>query len=79
MVADRDKVRAARAVANKDIPGLPPLYVGDLVVGQLPQTEEWSLDEEVTEVTHGKKAYIVTCHDRHLKLDKNREVWVYCC
>ena len=78
MVEARDRVRAARAVAAEDKPGLAPLQVGDLVVGQHPKSMEWTMDGEVTAVTHGERAYIMTYHDggqrmltrNQLKLDK---------
>ena len=80
MVAARDLVRAPRAVADEDKPGLAPLCMGDLVVGQHPKSKEWSLDGEVTEVTHSDRAYIVTYLEEgngmfarlDLKLDKTR-------
>ena len=59
MVEARDRVRAARAMEEEDRAGLPPLEVRDTVVGQHPQTMEWSLDGEVSAVTHGNRAYSV--------------------
>ena len=77
MVEARDRIRAARA--TKDRPGLPPLVVGDLVVGQHPKSGQWTLAGEVSAATHGGRAYWVKFHEGggrlfarvDLKLDKS--------
>ena len=79
MVQARDRVRAARATKEEDRPGLPPLEVGDLVVGQHPKSSEWTLAGEVSAVAHGARAYYVKYHEGggrlftrvDLKLDKS--------
>ena len=79
MVQARDRVRAARATKGEDRQGLPPLEVGDLVVGQHPKSSEWTLAGEVSAVTHGARAYYVKYHEgggrlftrADLKLDKS--------
>ena len=53
----RDRVRAARATKEEDKPGLPPLEVGDLVVGQNPRSDQWTMAGEVSAVTHGGRAF----------------------
>ena len=73
-----DRVRAARATKEEDRQGLPPLEVGDLVVGQHPKSSERTLAGEVSAVTHGARAYYVKYHEgggrlfsrKDLKLDK---------
>ena len=59
MVVARDSVRAARATKEEDRPWLPPLEVGDLVVGQNPKSSQWTMAGEVSTVTHGGRAYWV--------------------
>ena len=79
MVVARDRVRAARATLEEDRSGLPPLYVGDLVLGQHPISSEWTLEGEVSAVAHGARAYYVKYHKGggrlftrvDLKLDKS--------
>ena len=82
MVVARDRVRAARATKEEDRPGLPPLEVGDLVVGQNPRSDQWTMAGEVSVVTHGGRTYWVKFHKGggrlfsrvDLKKDKS---WVY--
>jgi len=79
MVEARDRIRAARATKEEDRPGLPPLVVGDLVVGQHPKSGQWTLAGEVSAATHGGRAYWVKFHEGggrlftrvDLKLDKS--------
>ena len=79
MVVARDRVRAARATLEENRSGLPPLYVGDLVLGQHPISSEWTLEGEVSTVAHGARAYYVKYHKGggrlftrvDLKLDKS--------
>ena len=79
MVEARDRIRAARATKEEDRPGLPPLGVGDLVVGQHPKSGQWTLAGEVSTATHGGRAYWVKFHEGggrlftrvDLKLDKS--------
>ena len=79
MVEARDRIRAARASKEEDRPGLPPLVVGDLVVGQHPKSGQWTLAGEVSTATHGGRAYWVKFHEGggrlftrvDLKLDKS--------
>ena len=78
MVQARDRVLAARATKEDDRQGLPPLEVGDLVVGQYPKSSEWTLAGEVSAVTHWATAYYARYHEggemlfsrKDLKLDK---------
>ena len=63
MVVARDRIRAARATKEEDRPGLAPLEVGDLVVGQHPKSCQWTMSGEVSTVTHGGRAYWVKFHE----------------
>ena len=63
MVVARDRIRAARATKEEDRPGLPPLEVGDLVVGQNPKSNQWTMAGEVSAVTHRDRAYWIKFHE----------------
>ena len=63
MVVARDRIRAARATKEEDRPGLAPLGVGDLMVGQHPMSGQWTMAGEVSTVTHGGRAYWIKFHE----------------
>ena len=63
MVVARDRIRAARATKEEDRPGLAPLGVGDLVVGQHPKSGQWTMAGEVSTVTNGGRAYWIKFHE----------------
>ena len=79
MVLARDRIRAARATKEENRPGLAPLEVGDLVVGQHPMSGQWTMAGEVSTATHGGRAYWLKFHEGggrlfsrvDLKLDKS--------
>jgi hypothetical protein len=79
MVVARDRIRAARATKEEEWPGLPPLELGDLVVGQHPKSGQWTMAGDVSTVAHGGRAYWIKFHEGGgrlfsmvgLKLDKS--------